>query len=169
MKKNNLTDEMAATLVRTFLCWAGYITALVLELPRNIGDGRRARIPCTDCLCQIAWPSNITIIIITIHFLVILFCFRFSNLFVLLYFHLFTGCYPTQYQCPNNCQCISLNSRCNGYNDCGDNSDETSCSCECHHEISYFSFVNTHSYKVFATRKEPRGTPQKKICNNSGV
>lgn len=38
-------------------------------------------------------------------------------------------CRPDQVRCPNSYKCISNTARCNGINDCGDNSDENSTQC----------------------------------------
>ncbi|CAF5097263.1 unnamed protein product, partial [Rotaria sp. Silwood1] len=51
-------------------------------------------------------------------------------------------CREDQIRCPNSYKCISQIARCNGYNDCGDNSDENPNQCPPCNDANHFRCNN---------------------------
>merc|ERR1712051_1104863 len=45
----------------------------------------------------------------------------------LFFHHVSVQCSSTQFKCPNDSTCIQSSKKCNGYQDCRDNSDENNC------------------------------------------
>ena len=45
----------------------------------------------------------------------------------LFFHHISVQCSSTQFRCPNDSTCIQSSKKCNGYQDCRDNSDENNC------------------------------------------
>lgn len=51
-------------------------------------------------------------------------------------------CRPDQVRCPNSYKCIPSTARCNGINNCGDNSDENPSQCPACNDASHFRCNN---------------------------
>ena len=50
-----------------------------------------------------------------------------KNIVLWFFFSISVKCSSTEFRCANDNTCIRSSKRCNGYNDCGDNSDERNC------------------------------------------